>query len=175
MNVDCEFCGKSVARTAGNQRTCLGKECRLKLRSKTRTQRYYDLRPTPICVWCEEPILEPRKRKYHTECRADKNRIRVNEYNRNRPPRQVPKRSRHYKSQVCCKYCKTKVQRTGARQFTCLGYECQLASKRDNKTRHRKRRQELARLREKKDKEFHKRGVKGSPSPRIDQPLRVAV
>ena len=129
----CELCGEESLANTGNQRTCLDPECQRKLRRKSWSERYYKQRPDPICVWCNKPIQEPRRRKYHAECREDKNRERVRAYNRRRPIRARPKRARDYKSFLRCKCCRKKVKRTGARQIVCLEPACRNWRKRKNK------------------------------------------
>lgn len=153
--IECEFCRKEVSASSGNQRTCLSDACRKKLRSKTRKQRYYEERPTPICVWCEEPIHEPRRRKYHAECRADKNRERVRSYNELSPPRQVPKKPRNYDSTLVCEICEEEVPRTGARQIICKKKACINKKKQERKKRRREEKQALEEFRAMKEAKAH--------------------
>jgi hypothetical protein len=129
--IDCEFCDREVTPTSGNQRTCLSRECRLKLRSVNRKKkRREDRKKNPKqCIWCLQPITEIGKRKYHPECKALKNAERVAEYNRTHKPTPGPKKPRKYKGRVRCRYCKKSVKRTGARQLTCLARECKNARK----------------------------------------------
>ena len=124
-----------------------------------------------MCIRCELPITEICKRKYHPECRADKNRIRVLEYSRTHKPTPGPKKPRKYKGTVSCKYCKTRVRRTGASQFTCLAHACRLACKRENKALHAHARRMLEKLHAKKDKAFHKKHHKSSESIRGKAPI----
>jgi len=149
-SIDCEICCKKITPTSGKQKTCMADACRRELRSRYRRKRRLAQRKAPICVWCEEPILEERKRSYHAECRADKNRLRVRAYHQAKPPRQLPKRPRHYKGTVKCLYCGKRVKRTGARQITCLDQECKNARKRDRKRAAKERAARLAKLREEK-------------------------
>jgi hypothetical protein len=155
----CEFCGKSVVPTTGNQRTCPAKPCKRKLRAKTRSILYHSKRQEPICVWCEKPIREVGKRQYHTECRAEKNRQRVREYRKNKPKTQssAPKKPRIYKDHLTCKYCKKRVRRTGARQFTCCSHECRLTRKRKVKERSQTKRDQRARQQEREKQAYYKR------------------
>jgi hypothetical protein len=138
-SIICEFCSVSLVSTSGNQRACTKSACKRKLRAQTRAVVYYNERPPPICVWCEKPIYEPRKRKYHTECRAEKNRQRVKDYNKIRKPSSVPKKSRKFKSHLVCKYCRKRVKRTSARQFACVARECRSARKKEAKDRSQRR------------------------------------
>ena len=125
----CEICRKEVLATKGNQRTCLGHKCRLKIRSKNRKiKRRIDRKENPLsCIWCGDPISKIGKRKYHLECRADKNRLRMREYNTNGSSNPVtePRAPRVFKGTVVCVYCAKEVSRTGPRQLTCVGSVCQ--------------------------------------------------
>lgn len=164
-DIDCEICGKRVTPTNGKQRTCMARECRLKLRSLTRKQRYYEDRETPTCNWCNEPILEPRKRRYHAECREDKNRERVRAYNEANPAssRPPPQQQRNYKGTVKCEFCKKVVPRTGARQVICKDYECQKARK---NLRKREARAMRKRLEQERDRKLSRRPKRSeSPDP----------
>jgi len=169
----CCVCEKPVAQKRSDQKTCWQAKCerkrRLKLRRAAHKKLTKERRVAPICLWCGDPIHERYKRQYHAACRVDKNRLRVRDYHRQNRPRQVPKQARHYKDFVVCKYCETKVRRTGAQQFTCTGHACRLACKRDCKTKHRIRRRELATLHAKKAETFHKHNPRVSISPRLDQ------
>lgn len=149
--ITCECCKTTVAATTGNQRVCPADKCRKWLRAETRKKRYYEQRPTPICVWCEEPIHEPRRREYHAECRADKNRERVRAYNELSPPRKVPKKPRTFKGTLTCEVCKEEVQRTGARQIICKKKSCINKKKQERKKRRREEKRELEELRAKKE------------------------
>lgn len=148
--IECEICDKKVTPTSGKQKTCMSAPCRRELRSRYRQEQYYSERKTPVCVWCLEPIFEYRKRKYHAECREDKNRERVRAYNREKRPRQGPKQKRTYRGTVKCHYCGKRVKKTGARQITCLSRECDNARKRDRKKEARERRRRFEKLRERK-------------------------
>lgn len=171
-DIDCEICGKQVTPTNGKQRTCMARKCQLKLRSKTRKQRYYEERETPICVWCEEPILEARKRRYHAECLEDKNRERVRAYNETNPAssRPPPQERRNYEGTVKCEFCKTDVPRTGARQIICKDYECQKARK---NLRKREARAMRKRLEQERDRKLNKRPTR--PGESDPHRYRVAI
>lgn len=158
---ECEICGEQTTVTGGKQRTCKSHDCQLKLRSKTRKGRYYEQRDTPICVWCEEPIHEPRKRKYHAECREDKNRERVRDYYQAGGPSDPsrPKKARTFKGKVTCKFCRKRVKRTGARQIICKERECVNALKAERKRQAKARKRRLAEVREKKLRKFSKEKV----------------
>lgn len=173
-DIDCEICRKQVTPTNGKQRTCMARQCRLELRSRTRKKRYYEEREPPICVWCEEPILEPRKRQYHTECREDKNRERVRAYNEAHPASSRPpsRTRRSYKGTVRCKFCKTVVPRTGARQIICKDYECQKARKNLRKREARALRKRLERERERK---LQRRPKKRAEDTALPHRFRVAI
>ena len=77
----CEICGTEARVKTGTQKTCLDPECRRRLRRKAWSEDYYAKRDDPVCVWCGKIIKEKRKRKYHTWCRAQKNRDRAAAYN----------------------------------------------------------------------------------------------
>lgn len=134
-DIDCEICGKRVTPTNGKQLTCDTRACRLKLRSESRSANYYALRKAPTCVWCLEPILEPRKRQYHTECLADKNRERVREYDLGKlaGAKSTPGKKRSFTGSVKCAFCKRTVARTGSRQITCKERACENARKNKRK------------------------------------------
>ena len=151
-SIKCDICKKQVTPTGGKQRTCLSRECRLKLRSKNRkVERRADRKRNPIpCIWCGEPITQIGKREYHPECKAAKNRERVKRYNQTHKSRTGPKKSRIFKDEVKCEICKMTVRRTAARQTTCGSDECQ-RERRLNKARDR----ELAQIRAEKERRFH--------------------
>jgi hypothetical protein len=124
--INCEFCDAEFVRTGMNQRTCTDKACKKKLRAKTRSELYYRKKEAPICVWCDKPIRERRKRQYHKRCRQDKNRLRAMEYwyRSQEQPRTTEKKPRNYKGKLFCKFCRKLVKRTGARQIICKKIEC---------------------------------------------------
>jgi hypothetical protein len=169
----CEFCNKLVTLTGGRQRTCKGRECRLKLRSENRkVKRREDRKRNPkTCVYCCQPITELGKRKYHPECRALKNADRVRDYhlaNKDKPSI-GPKKRRKYKGYVRCRYCKITVRRTGARQLTCTKQPCRNARKAELKRNARTFDQRLQEAFEKKERQ-RQRTVVGIPDT-----YRVAV
>lgn len=133
--IDCEVCGKHVTATNNRQRSCLGRDCKLRLRSEIRKrERRVDRKQNPIeCVWCLEPITEIGKRKYHTECKAEKNRLRVKIYNATHAPTSQPTTKRAYAGKVRCRYCRKRVPRTGARQIACGARSCENARKAERK------------------------------------------
>jgi hypothetical protein len=120
----------------------MNKRCRDRLRSETRKASYYELRKTPVCIWCDEPISDARKRKYHPECRADKNRLRVRAYNNTHKIKTVRGKARTFAGTVICLICGMQVQRSGARQVICKRRECVAGLKNKNK-REAKRRNRL--------------------------------
>ncbi len=139
----CEICDQDAPPT-DTPRVCLDRRCR---RSKLRSKLYHERRQTPICEWCEDPIQEPRKRRYHDECRADKNRERVRLYNATHQSSPGPRKSRTFKGRLSCIVCERRVRRTGARQVACKDTACKAALKRLRKREARGRRNELSRLR----------------------------
>jgi len=161
---ECEFCRKPVVATGGNQRTCLARSCKLKLRSLRFKQKLRkDRAENPHqCVWCEKPITEIGLRRYHPDCKAAKNRERVKEYNRTRKPTPGPKKPRIYKSTVKCEICKTEVRRTAARQYTCGEDEC----KRERKL-NKARSQTLDQFRAEKERRFHAKNPLMNLAPQV--------
>jgi len=156
-SVICEVCGYEVQTSSRNQRTCLADVCVRTLRGRTRSRRYYESRPIPICIWCNDPILEPRKRRYHAECRDDKNRLRVRAYSHTtKRDSAAQKKSRDYKQHLCCKYCRQKVKRTGARQIICRQKVCINKLKQANKKRRRGIRNRLVAARKDRAKKTNK-------------------
>jgi len=156
-SINCEFCRREVVTTTGNQRICFDKACKRKLRAKTRAELYYKKRAAPTCIWCEKPILEDRKRNYHPECRAEKNRQRVKDYHKSRKPTPGPKKPRKYKGYLTCKYCKKRVKRTSARQFACTARGCRRARQKETKDKGRVRREQRARAEQREQLAYLKR------------------
>lgn len=155
--INCEVCKKQgIVATTGTQRTCLAPWCRAEIRSRTRKDRYYEARPDPTCIWCEEPILEARKRRYHDECREDKNRLRLRAYHKTHKIRPATKKPRHYEGTISCAICRTKVPKTGARQTICKARECTAARKNQRKREGKARRREIAEIRALKQEQFAK-------------------
>lgn len=149
----------------GTQRTCLKAECRATLRSRSRSERYHKQRPTLLCEWCEEPILEPRKRRYHDDCRADKNRLRVRHYNETHKTRSGPKTARSFSGSISCIICRSVVPRTGARQVICKAPECVAARKNARKREAKARRRQLTQLRVLKHERLAQQKPPRNPTP----------
>ena len=137
--LDCEICGKRVPRVTANQKVCADSECKRLLRRRRWHKNYHAARKDPICVWCGKPIKEEGKRKYHSECRREKERRRVKLYYLTHGEVEKSSKKRDFKATLICKYCKKVVPRTGARQFTCCSHECTLARRREEKARARAR------------------------------------
>ena len=152
----CEFCRKPVLATGARQRTCLAKRCKLKLRSKTRkVKRREDRKQEPkICLWCLDPITQIGRRRYHPECRDDKNRERVRLYHMTRTPNPNPTKHRVYKTYVTCLICAKRERRNGARQVICSDDVCKRARKQWNKKERRLTMQRIVAIREEKEAAF---------------------
>ena len=152
--LNCEICGKEAKKVSGTQKTCLAPDCSKELRRRSRRKSYYANRKDPICDWCGDPIKEPLKRRFHAECMADKNRLRVKLYQMSHgyspkyDPANPPK-PRRYGTKVKCVYCGKKVERRSARQRTCVGADCVRKRKNEahRRMRHRRRQQEIERQR----------------------------
>lgn len=153
----CEFCRKRAVAATGNQRTCLSKACRLKLRSKNRKiKRRAERKQNPKeCIWCYEPITQIGKREYHPECRADKNRERVRLYNANHKSTPGPKKSKKFRGFVRCAVCNKRVRRTGGKQMTCLDDVCRRARKQQTKKALRDAPKLIEEMRKQKEAAFH--------------------
>lgn len=146
----CELCGLEVVATSSTQKTCLSEKCKRKWRSNYRKRYWIAGRKPPTCVWCHEPILEPRKRGYHPDCRADKNRLRVRHYNQTHKIRPVTSQKRRYAGTITCLVCGMTVPKTGARQIVCVDKKCQAALKLRNKRAANERRRVMAAIRAEK-------------------------
>jgi len=77
----CKYCCKTITKTASRQFTCDAVECR-RARARECAKRYLVERrkkTASTCEWCDEP-LPRRLRKYHPNCRVEKDRARMRIY-----------------------------------------------------------------------------------------------
>lgn len=112
---------------------CKKRECYLAYRkdvNKVRLENERKQNPR-YCVMCKG-LLGKGQRKYHPECKAEKNRKRAKDWyakNKNRIPKDSkPLRNKKFGT-FKCKFCRRESKRSSAQQIACVAPKCQRARK----------------------------------------------